>query len=286
MKLINGKEIASLIKEEIREKINNLRTKGIIPTLAIVQVGDNPASNIYINNKIKLCKELNCNEKLLKFPEGTTESQLIDEIRKLNKDDEVNGVLVQLPLTKNINEETILEEIDPMKDVDCFTLKNVGKLWTAKKHEIDLKNCTPMAVIELLKRSNITLDGKNVVIVGRSNIVGKPLAGLFLLENSTVTICHSRTKNLQDICSRADILVAAIGKPKFFTKEFIKEGADVIDVGINRLEDRKICGDVDFEDVKDKVDHITPVPGGVGPMTVMMVLQNLINLIIKQKGLK
>ena len=286
MKLINGKEIASLIKEEIREKINNLRTKGIVPTLAIVQVGDNPASNIYINNKIKLCKELNCNEKLLKFPEGTTESQLIDEIRKLNKDDKVNGVLVQLPLTKNINEENILEEIDPMKDVDCFTLKNVGKLWTAKKHEIDLKNCTPMAVIELLKRSNITLDGKNVVIVGRSNIVGKPLAGLFLLENSTVTVCHSRTKNLQDICSRADILVAAIGKPKFFTKEFIKEGADVIDVGINRLEDRKICGDVDFEDVKDKVDHITPVPGGVGPMTVMMVLQNLINLVIKQKGLK
>ena len=286
MKLINGKEIASLIKEEIREKINNLCTKGIVPTLAIVQVGDNPASNIYINNKIKLCKELNCNEKLLKFPEWTTESQLIDEIRKLNKDDEVNGILVQLPLTKNINEETILEEIDPIKDVDCFTLKNVGKLWTAKKHEIDLKNCTPMAVIELLKRSNITLDGKNVVIVGRSNIVGKPLAGLFLLENSTVTICHSRTKNLQDICSRADILVAAIGKPKFFTKEFIKEGADVIDVGINRLEDRKICGDVDFEDVKDKVDHITPVPGGVGPMTVMMVLQNLINLVIKQKGLK
>ena len=191
-----------------------------------------------------------------------------------------------MPLNKNINEETILEEIEPIKDVDCFTLRNVGKLWTAKKHEIDLKNCTPMAVIELLKRTNITLDGKNVVIVGRSNIVGKPLAGLFLLENATVTICHSHTKNLQNICSKADILVAAIGKPKFFTKEFVKEGADVIDVGINRLEDRTICGDVDFEDVKDKVNHITPVPGGVGPMTVMMVLQNLINLVLKQKGLK
>ena len=283
MKLINGKEIANIIKEEIREKLNNLRSNGIVPTLAIVQVGDNPASNIYINNKIKLCKDLNCNAKLLKFSDEITEAQLIEEIRKLNKDNEINGILVQLPLNKNINEETILEEIEPIKDVDCFTLRNVGKLWTAKKHEIDLKNCTPMAVIELLKRTNIALDGKNVVIVGRSNIVGKPLAGLFLLENA---ICHSHTKNLQNICSKADILVAAIGKPKFFTKEFVKEGADIIDVGINRLEDRKICGDVDFEDVKDKVNHITPVPGGVGPMTVMMVLQNLINLVLKQKGLK
>ena len=259
MKLINGKEIANIIKEEIREKVNNLRSNGIVPTLAIVQVGDNPASNIYINNKIKLCKDLNCNVKLLKFSDEITEAQLIEEIRKLNKDNEINGILVQLPLNKNINEETILEEIEPIKDVDCFTLRNVGKLWTAKKHE---------------------------VIVGRSNIVGKPLAGLFLLENATVTICHSHTKNLQNICSKADILVAAIGKPKFFTKEFVKEGADIIDVGINRLEDRKICGDVDFEDVKDKVNHITPVPGGVGPMTVMMVLQNLINLVLKQKGLK
>ena len=286
MKLINGKEIASIIKEEIREKLNSLRINGIVPTLAIVQVGDNPASNIYINNKIKLCKDLNCNSKLLKFSNEIKEALLIDEIRKLNKDEDVNGILVQLPLNKNINEERILEEIEPIKDVDCFTLRNVGKLWTAKKHEIDLKSCTPMAVIELLKRSDITLDGKNVVIVGRSNIVGKPLAGLFLLENATVTICHSHTKNLQYICSKADILVAAIGKPKFFTKEFIKDGADVIDVGINRLEDHTICGDVDFEDVKDKVNHITPVPGGVGPMKVMMVLPNLINLVIKQKGLK
>lgn len=285
MRLIDGKQIASIMKEEIRQQINELIAKGIVPTLAIIQVGNIPSSNIYIRNKIKLLEGLNCKNLLYKFPDTISEEKLIQEIHKLNNDENINGVLVQLPLTKQINEEHVLGEISPEKDVDCFTLKNVGKLWTAKKHDINLKNCTPAAVIELLKRSNVNLDGANVVVVGRSNIVGKPLAGLLLLENSTVTICHSHTKNLAQICSNADILIAAIGSPKFFNKNFVKQGATVIDVGINRLPDEKICGDVDFEDVQDKVNLITPVPGGVGPMTVMMVMINLINLTKSQKGI-
>lgn len=285
MRLIDGKQIASIMKEEIRQQINELFAKGIVPTLAIIQVGDNPSSNIYIRNKMKLLEGLNCKNLLYRFPDTISEEELIQEVHKLNNDKNINGVLVQLPLTKQINEEHVLDEISPEKDVDCFTLKNVGKLWTAKKHDISLKNCTPAAVIELLKRSKVNLDGANVAIVGRSNIVGKPLAGLLLLENATVTICHSHTKNLAQICSNADILIAAIGSPKFFNKNFVKQGATVIDVGINRLPDNKTCGDVDFEDVKDKVDLITPVPGGVGPMTVMMVLINLINLTKSQKGI-
>lgn len=285
MRLIDGKQIASVMKEEIRQQINELFAKGIVPTLAIIQVGDNPSSNIYIRNKMKLLEGLNCKNLLYRFPDTISEEELIQEIHKLNNDKNINGVLVQLPLTKQINEEHVLDEISPEKDVDCFTLKNVGKLWTAKKHDISLKNCTPAAVIELLKRSKVNLDGANVTIVGRSNIVGKPLAGLLLLENATVTICHSHTKNLAQICSSADILITAIGSPKFFNKNFVKQGATVIDVGINRLPDNKTCGDVDFEDVKDKVDLITPVPGGVGPMTVMMVLINLINLTKSQKGI-
>lgn len=286
MRLIDGKQIAATIKEEVRQQINKLITKGIVPTLAIVQVGDNPSSNIYIRNKLKLLENLNCKGLLYKFPDSISENDLIKEIHKLNDDENINGILVQLPLTKQINEEHILDKISCEKDVDCFSLKNVGKLWTAKKHDINLKQCTPAAVVELLKRSNVNLDGANIVIVGRSNIVGKPLAALLLLENATVTICHSHTKNLAEICSNADILVTAIGSPRFFNKNFVKQGAIVIDVGINRLPDNKICGDVDFEDVKNKVDLITPVPGGVGPMTVMMVMINLISLIKLQKGIK
>ena len=287
MKLIDGKQIALTIKSEIQKQIQDLNAIGIIPTLAIIQVGDNPSSNIYIRNKLKLLEDLKeCKGILKKFPGTISEEELIKEIHLLNNDKNINGILVQLPLSKQINEEHVLDEIEPKKDVDCFTLKNVGKLWTAKKHDINLKNCTPAAVVELLKRSNVNLDGANIVIIGRSNIVGKPLAGLLLLENATVTICHSHTKNLEQICSNADILIAAIGSPKFFNKKFIKNGAVVIDVGINRLPDNKICGDVDFEDVKDKVSLITPVPGGVGPMTVMMVLINLINLTKVQKDIK
>lgn len=287
MKLIDGKQIALTIKSEIQKQIQDLNTKGIIPTLAIVQVGNNPSSCIYIRNKLKLLEDLKeCKGILKKFPDTISEKELIKEIHLLNTDKDINGVLVQMPLSRQINEEHVLDEIAPEKDVDCFTLKNVGKLWTAKKHNINLKNCTPAAVVELLKRSNVNLDGANVVIVGRSNIVGKPLAGLLLLENATVTICHSHSKNLEYICSNADVLIAAIGNPKFFNKNFIKDGAVVIDVGINRLPNNKICGDVDFEDVKDKVSLITPVPGGVGPMTVMMVLINLINLTKAQKDIK
>ncbi len=287
MTLIDGRKIAETLKNEIKIQVKELNEKGIVPTLAIVQVGDNPSSNVYIKNKLKLLEDLKgCKGILNKYPDSISENELIEKINLLNSDKEINGVLVQLPLPKHINEEHILNEISSIKDVDCFTLENVGKLWTAKKHNINLKNCTPAAVVELLKRSNVNLDGANIVIVGRSNIVGKPLAGLLLLENATVTICHSHTKNLEQICSRADVLIAAIGSPKFFNRNFIKNGAVVIDVGINRSPDNKICGDVDFEDVKDKVNLITPVPGGVGPMTVMMVLINLINLTKEQKDIK
>ena len=283
MRLIDGKQIAATIKEEIRQQINKIITTGIVPTLAIVQVGDNPSSNIYIRNKLKLLEDLNCKGLLYKLPDSISENNLIKEIHKLNNDKNINGILVQLPLTKQINEEHILDEISCEKDVDCFSLKNVGKLWTAKKHDINLKQCTPAAVVELLKRSKVNLDGANIVIVGRSNIVGKPLAALLLLENATVTICHSHTKNLAEICSNADILVTAIGSPRFFNKNFVKLGAVVIDVGINRLPNNKICGDVDFEDVKNKVDLITPVPGGVGPMTVAMLGANVLKAYKMQK---
>ena len=279
MTLIDGKKIANEIKTNIISKIKELKDKyNILPKMVIFLVGNNPSSEIYVRNKVRLSQEINTITDVIRLPSKITQDELIKQIQIINNDNTVNGILVQLPLPKHINEKIILDKISPSKDVDCFHPYNVGKLWTCSKNDIFLKNCTPMAVIELLKRSNISIEGKHAVIIGRSNIVGKPLAGLLLNENATVTVCHSKTVNLKEICKTADILIVAIGKAKFVNREFIKNGAVIIDVGINYLENRKICGDVDFDDVKDIVSAITPVPGGVGPMTVMMLLINLIQL--------
>ena len=286
MVLIDGKHIASVMKEEVKQEVAELAKLGVKPCLAIVQVGNDPASSIYVRNKKKLGEELGYDCKIIQLPEETSEEQLIKLIRMLNVGFEVNGILVQLPLPKHINEEHILNKIEPIKDVDCFTYRNVATMWTAKKHEVNLKSCTPAACIELLKRYNIPISGKHVVIIGRSNIVGKPLACLALLEDATVTVCHSRTQNLQEICKTADILIVAIGKKHFVNKDFIKPGAVVIDVGINRDQNNKICGDVNFEDVKDIVSAISPVPGGVGPMTVMILMKNLIYITKEQQKLQ
>lgn len=278
MKIIDGKLVQSQICDELRKEIEELKSRNIVPTLKIIQVGDNQASNVYVRNKIKLSETVGINTTVDKLPENITETELIDRIKDLNNDKNINGILVQLPIPSHLSEKEVIETIVPDKDVDCFNLVNVGKLWTAKKQDIYLKPCTPCGVIEMLKKYNIEMSGKHVVIIGRSNIVGKPQAALFLLENATVTICHSKTTNLKEVCKQADILVAAIGRAKMINHEYIKQGAVVIDVGMNRDENNKLCGDVDFEDVKDIVSYITPVPGGVGPMTITILLKNLINV--------
>jgi len=268
--IIDGKAISANIKEELKQKIAILKEKGIIPGLAVILVGQNSASEIYVKNKIKACEYTGIKSFSYYLPEETTESQLKELILSLSDNIQVNGILVQLPLPKHINESNILKLIPPEKDVDGFTAVNVGNLLLNEK---TLVACTPYGVIQMLKHENIKISGKNAVIIGRSNIVGKPMAMLLLHENATVTICHSKTVNLKEICSKADILVAAIGKAKFVTADMVKEGAVVIDVGINRI-DGKLCGDVDFENVKNKASFITPVPGGVGPMTITMLLNN------------
>lgn len=278
MEIISGKLVQSQICDELKKEIEELKTRNIIPTLKIIQVGDNQASNVYVRNKIKLSETVGINTTVDKLPENITEAELTNRIKDLNNDKNINGILVQLPIPSHLSEKEVIETIVPDKDVDCFNLVNVGKLWTAKKQDIYLKPCTPCGVIEMLKKYNIEMSGKHVVIIGRSNIVGKPQAALFLLENATVTICHSKTTNLKEVCKQADILVAAIGRAKMINHEYIKQGAVVIDVGMNRDENNKLCGDVDFEDVKDIVSYITPVPGGVGPMTITILLKNLINV--------
>ncbi|MEE3357209.1 MAG: bifunctional methylenetetrahydrofolate dehydrogenase/methenyltetrahydrofolate cyclohydrolase FolD [Lachnospiraceae bacterium] len=273
-KIIDGKRISKEIKEEIRDKVSKLHREGKEVALAVILVGENPASQVYVRNKQKACEFTGIKSLSYNLPEDTSEEELLDLIEELNHRDDVNGILVQLPLPKQINEERILDRIDPKKDVDGFHPVSVGNLSIGRPGYV---SCTPAGIIELLKRSDIPMDGKNVVIVGRSNIVGKPMAILMLRENATVTICHSHTKNMREITSQADILVAAIGKPKFFKKEDVKEGAVVIDVGMDRDENNKLCGDVDFDDVYDKVSHITPVPGGVGPMTIAMLMSNVLH---------
>ena len=275
-KIIDGKRISKEIKEEIRDKVSKLNRAGKEVALAVILVGENPASQVYVRNKQKACEFTGIKSLSYNLPEDTSEEELLDLIEELNHRDDVNGILVQLPLPKQINEERILDRIDPKKDVDGFHPVSVGNLSIGRPGYV---SCTPAGIIELLKRSDIPMDGKNVVIVGRSNIVGKPMAILMLRENATVTICHSHTKNMREITSQADILVAAIGKPKFFKKEDVKEGAVVIDVGMDRDENNKLCGDVDFDDVYDKVSHITPVPGGVGPMTIAMLMSNVLHSI-------
>ena len=274
-KIIDGKAISATIREEITEEVKTFESEnGFKPGLSVIIVGENPASKVYVRNKKLACEQVGFNSEVIEMPEETTEDELLAVIDRLNGDKAVHGILVQLPLPKHINEESVLLKINPSKDVDAFHPFNVGKIMTGN---FDLAPCTPAGVMELIRRSGIEIKGKECVIVGRSNIVGKPQAMLMLQADATVTICHSRTKDLAAACRRADILVAAIGKPNFFTADMVKDGAVVIDVGINRGEDGKLCGDVNFAEVEPKASYITPVPGGVGPMTITMLLKNTLN---------
>ena len=270
--IIDGKKISQEIKDELKAKVETLKAEGKkIPCLAVIQVGNDPASTVYVGNKKKACEYIGIGSKSYEIPEETTQEELLSLIDKLNEDDEVTGILVQLPIPKHIDEDTVIRRISPAKDVDGFHPMSVGALLIG---EDGFLSCTPAGVIQLLKRSGVEIAGKECVVVGRSNIVGKPMSVLLLRENGTVTICHSRTSNLKEVCKRADILVVAVGKPKMITAEYVKEGACVIDVGIHRMDNGKLCGDVDYDDVMPHCSFITPVPGGVGPMTIAMLMNN------------
>ena len=269
--IIDGKAISQAIKDEVKAKVADLNGKGIYPCLAVILVGNDPASAVYVGNKKKACEYTGIKSVSYELPEETNQEELLSLIDKLNKDDSVNGILCQLPLPGHIDEDAIIRAISPLKDVDGFHPETVGKMVIGEKGFLP---CTPAGVIELLKRSGVDINGKECVVVGRSNIVGKPMSILLLRENGTVTTCHSRTKNLKEVCKRADILVVAIGKPKFIDDEYVKEGATVIDVGIHRGADNKLCGDVDYDKVAPVAGLITPVPGGVGPMTIAMLMKN------------
>lgn len=271
--IIDGKRISGEIKEELKLEVSKLKNKGKEVTLAVIQVGTDPASTVYVGNKKKACEYCGIRSLAFELPEETTEEELLNLIRDLNDKDEVTGILVQLPLPDHIEENKVIKTIAPKKDVDGFHPESVGALSIGQAGYL---SCTPAGIIQLLKRSGIEIEGKECVVLGRSNIVGKPMALLLLRENGTVTICHSKTKNLSEITKRADILVVAIGKPKFLTKEYVKEGAVVIDVGMHRDENNKLCGDVDYDDVVSIVSAITPVPGGVGPMTIAMLMNNCV----------
>lgn len=279
--IIDGKKISQEIKDEIKEQVAQLKAEGREVCLAVIQVGNNPASTVYVGNKKKACAYTGITSLAYELPEETTEEELLQKIEELNQDKKVNGILVQLPLPKHMDEDKIIEAISPAKDVDGFHPVNVGALSIGKDGFI---SCTPYGIIQLLKRSGTEIDGKNCVIIGRSNIVGKPMAQLLLRENGTVTIVHSHTKNLKEITAQADIVVAAIGKANYITADYIKEGAVVIDVGINRNENGKLCGDVDFAQVSEKASAITPVPGGVGPMTIAMLMQNCLEAFRRQNS--
>jgi len=278
--IINGKEIALKIKDQLKNDVETIRKNySRMPKLVVILIGDNPASLTYVRNKERGCDYIGIESEIIKHDSSFSERQLLEEIEILNNDETVDGILVQLPLPKHISEEKVLNVIAFDKDVDGFHPHNVANLFLGQN---SLVPCTPKGMLVLLEKINYDLDGKEVVVVGRSNIVGKPVALLCLQKNATVTIAHSKTKDLKKICSRADVLITAIGKPKFFNHEYIKDDAIVLDVGINRDENNKLCGDVDFEDVKDKVKAITPVPGGVGPMTITMLLQNTIEAFYKR----
>ena len=273
MKLIDGKVISAHIKQQVKGQVDELKAQGIEPCLAVIIVGDDFASRTYVNNKKKTCEEVGIKSLEFALPAETTQDELLELVNKLNADDAVNGILCQLPIPKHIDEKVILNAILPEKDVDAFHPVNAGHIMIG---DCVLKPCTPAGIMEMLKYEGIEVSGKNCVVIGRSNIVGKPMAMLLLGASGTVTVCHSRTQNLAQITRSADILVAAVGKAKFVTADMVKEGAVVIDVGMNRDEDGERCGDVDFEAVKDKASHITPVPGGVGLMTVAMLMQNTV----------
>lgn len=274
--IIDGKKIAQEIKDELKEQVAALKADGKTLCLAVIQVGNDPASSVYVGNKKKACAYIGIDSLSYELPEDTTQEDLLDLVKALNADKKVNGILVQLPLPQHIDEETIIQTISPDKDVDGFHMRNVGALCVGSKGFV---SCTPLGIIQLLKRSQIEIEGKRCVILGRSNIVGKPMSLLLLQENGTVTICHSRTKEIKEITRQADILIVAIGKPKFVDDTYIKEGAVVIDVGIHRDENNKLCGDVDFEKAASHTSAITPVPGGVGPMTIAMLMYNCVNAI-------
>lgn len=270
-KIIDGKAVSARVKEQVRSEAEVLKQKGVEIGLAVVIVGDNPASRVYVNNKKKACAEVGFNSYEYALPEETAETELLELVEKLNGDDKVNGILVQLPLPKHINENAVINAIRPDKDVDAFHPENVGHIMIG---DFSFLPCTPAGVMELIAETGVDVCGKNCVVIGRSNIVGKPMAMLLLHKHGTVTICHSRTKNLAEICSQADILVAAVGKAGFVTPDMVKEGAVVIDVGMNRNSEGKLCGDVDYAACAPKAGYITPVPGGVGPMTIAMLMRN------------
>ena len=272
MQIIDGKKVSAQVKEEVRKQTLELKEAyGITPGLAVVIVGDDPASRVYVNNKKKACEVVGFKSEEYALPASTTQEELLELVNTLNNKQDINGILVQLPLPEHLDDKAVIEAINPQKDVDAFHAVNVGKIMLG---EYDFLPCTPSGVMEMLHAYDIPVSGKNCVVIGRSNIVGKPMVMLLLHENGTVTICHSHTKNLAEVCRGADILVAAVGKPKFVTSDMVKEGAVVIDVGMDRDENGKLCGDVDFENVKDKCSYITPVPGGVGPMTISTLMKN------------
>lgn len=271
--ILDGKAVSAKVREQLKQEVSQLDEQGITPGLAVVMVGDDSASKVYVRNKEKGCEEIGIYSEKYELPEQTTQEELLELVKTLNKKPDIDGVLVQLPLPAHIDEKTVIEAITPDKDVDAFHAQNVGKIMLGSYQFLP---CTPAGIMELIHETGIEVQGKECVVVGRSNIVGKPMAMLLLHENGTVTICHSRTKNLAEVTRRADILVAAVGKAGFVTADMVKEGAVVIDVGMNRDENGKLCGDVDFAGVEPKCSFITPVPGGVGPMTISMLLKNTV----------
>ena len=283
MNLLNGKELAQKLQQEMTQEVTVLKEKGLQPGLAVILVGEDPASQVYVRNKERAANNIGMYSVVYRLPETTSEAALIAKIEELNQDDKIHGILVQLPLPKHINEDLVLDTIDPAKDVDGFHPMNLGNLFAGKPTMIP---CTPAGIMELIKLSGIDLAGKNAVIIGRSNIVGKPMAHLLLQANATVTICHSKTKDLPKVAKQADVLVVAIGRANFVTADFVKEGAVVIDVGINRDENNKLTGDVKFDEVAPLTSYITPVPGGVGPMTITMLMRQTIDAAKRKENVR
>ena len=283
MQIIDGKKVSAEVKESVRQLTEQLKAEhNITPGLAVVIVGDDPASRVYVNNKKKACEAVGFKSEEYALPAETTQEELLALVETLNNKEDINGILVQLPLPKHLDDKAVIAAIRSDKDVDAFHAVNVGKIMLG---EYDFLPCTPAGVMEMLHSYQIPVEGRECVVIGRSNIVGKPMGMLLLHENGTVTICHSRTKNLAEVCRRADILVAAVGIPKFVTADMVKDGAVVIDVGMDRDENGKLCGDVDFENVKDKCSFITPVPGGVGPMTIATLMKNTLKACKLQHGI-
>ncbi len=280
---IDGKQIAALIREEMANEVRGLNEQGVVPGLAVVIVGEDPASHVYVNAKEKACQQLGIYSEVHRMSADASEAELLAKVEALNADQAIHGILVQLPLPKHLNEKAVIDAIRVDKDVDGFHPQSVGNLSIG---DDSLLPCTPAGVIELIKRSGVSIAGKHAVVIGRSNIVGKPVAMLLLRENATVTICHSKTDNMEEIAKQADILVVAIGKPEAIDSRYVKPGAIVIDVGVNRMEDRKLKGDVNYESCLEKASHITPVPGGVGPMTITMLMRNTVTAAKRLNGIK